>query len=59
VDVTSTIGRKLAALRAHPSQIREPERLEARIREWAGEDGQRVGVEAAESFRVVVIEDDD
>lgn len=59
VDISATIDRKIDALRAHASQIREPARLEARIRTWAAEVGQAVGVEAAESFRLVVIEDDE
>ena len=59
VDVTATLERKLAALRAHASQIREPESLEARIREWAREEGEPIGVEAAEALRVIVIEDDE
>lgn len=59
VDVTATLERKLGALRAHGSQIRHPERLEARIRAWAHEEGALIGVPAAEAFRVIVIEDDD
>ena len=59
VDVTATIGRKVDALRAHASQIHEPEKLDARMREWAKESGTVIGVEAAEAFRVVVIEDDE
>jgi LmbE family N-acetylglucosaminyl deacetylase len=59
VDVTATIGRKVDALRAHASQIHEPEKLDARMREWAKESGAVIGVEAAEAFRVVVIEDDE
>jgi LmbE family N-acetylglucosaminyl deacetylase len=59
VDVSATIGRKVDALRAHASQIKDPERLEGRIRKWAAESGQAVGVEAAEAFRLVVIEEDD
>jgi LmbE family N-acetylglucosaminyl deacetylase len=59
IDVTRTIDRKLDALRAHPSQIRHPDQLEPRIRRWAAEEGARVGVEAAEALRVVVIEDDE
>ena len=59
VDVTATIGRKVDALRAHASQIHEPEKLDARMREWAKESGEVIGVEAAEAFRVVVIEDDE
>jgi LmbE family N-acetylglucosaminyl deacetylase len=59
VDVTATLGRKLDALRAHPSKIRQPELLGPRIREWAREEGAAIGVEAAEAFRVIVIEDDE
>lgn len=59
VDVTATLARKLDALRAHESQIKEPERLEERIREWATEVGEPIGVEAAEAFRLVVIEDEE
>jgi len=59
VDVSDTIERKLEALRAHASQIRHPERLDERIRTWAAEEGQKLGVAAAEALRVVVIEDDD
>ena len=59
VDVTATIGRKVDALRAHASQIHEPEKLDARMREWAKESGAVIGVEAAEAFRVVIIEDDE
>jgi LmbE family N-acetylglucosaminyl deacetylase len=59
VDVTATIDRKIAALRAHASQIKEPEQLEARIRAWAKEEGAPIGVEAAEALRMVVIDDDE
>ncbi len=58
VDVAATLDRKLAALRAHPSQIRHPERLEPRIREWATDEGVAIGGAAAEAFRVIVIEED-
>jgi LmbE family N-acetylglucosaminyl deacetylase len=53
VDVSETLDRKLAALREHVSQLREPEALESLVRGWAAEEGQRLGVAAAESFRVV------
>jgi LmbE family N-acetylglucosaminyl deacetylase len=59
VDVTASLDRKIAALRAHASQIKEPDALEARIREWAREEGKPIDVEAAEAHRVIVIEDDE
>jgi LmbE family N-acetylglucosaminyl deacetylase len=59
VDVSSTIDRKIAALRAHASQIKHPEQLERRIREWAHEEGEPIGVDAGEAFRLVVIEEDE
>jgi len=59
VDVTATIDRKLAALAEHRSQIRDMDGLTERIRRWASEEGRAIGVEAAESLRVVVIDDDE
>jgi LmbE family N-acetylglucosaminyl deacetylase len=59
VDVTATLDRKLDALRAHASQIRDPERLIGWITEWAREGGEAIGVAAGEAFRVIVIEDDE
>ncbi len=56
VDVTSTLQRKLDALRAHASQLRHPDQLEPRIRAWAREEGEVIGVEAAEALRLVVID---
>ena len=35
------------------------EGLEQRIREWAREEGESVGVEAAEALRAVIIDEDD
>jgi LmbE family N-acetylglucosaminyl deacetylase len=59
VDVTATIDRKIDALRAHASQIKEPDKLETRIREWATEVGEPIGAAAGEAFRLVVIDDDE
>jgi LmbE family N-acetylglucosaminyl deacetylase len=59
VDTAMTLDRKIGALRAHASQIRQPERLEARIREWAREEGALIGAAAAEAFRVIVIDEDE
>jgi LmbE family N-acetylglucosaminyl deacetylase len=59
VDVTDTIDRKIAALGAHASQIREPAKLEERIRAWAAEEGQPIGAAAGEALRLVIIDDDE
>jgi LmbE family N-acetylglucosaminyl deacetylase len=59
VDVSATIGRKIDALRAHASQIRDVEALEARIRSWAAEEGEPIGATAAEGLRLVIIDDDE
>jgi LmbE family N-acetylglucosaminyl deacetylase len=59
VDVTATIDRKVAALKAHASQIHEPDRLEERIRAWATEEGEPIGVGSGEALRLVIIDDDE
>jgi len=51
VDITETIETKIAALREHTSQLRKPEELEAMLRGWARENGERIGSAAAERFR--------
>jgi LmbE family N-acetylglucosaminyl deacetylase len=58
VDVTDFLDRKIAALRAHASQIDKPEEVEGWVREAATERGKVIGVAAAEAFRVIVIDDD-
>ena len=58
VDISTTMARKLDALAAHASQIRDPARLEERIRAWAAEEGAAIGGSAAEALRLIVIEDD-
>ncbi len=59
VDITSTLDRKLDALREHRSQIRDVDGLIERIRSWAAEEGAAIGTTAAEALRVVVIDDDE
>jgi LmbE family N-acetylglucosaminyl deacetylase len=59
LDIERVLTRKLDALRAHASQIREPEALMERIRAWAAEEGAAIGVPAAEALRVIVIDDDE
>jgi LmbE family N-acetylglucosaminyl deacetylase len=59
VDVTQTLQRKIDALAAHASQIHEPDKLAERIRSWAKEEGDSIGVAAAEALRLIVIDDDE
>jgi LmbE family N-acetylglucosaminyl deacetylase len=59
VDISSTLDRKIAALSEHRSQIRDLDALAERIRAWAAEEGEAIGSAAAESLRVVIIDDDE
>src|SRR6476659_6891061 len=59
VDITTSVDRKIAALAAHASQIREPEKLAERIRSWAAEEGEAIGSPAAEALRLIVIDEDE
>lgn len=59
IDAAATLDRKIAALRAHVSQIHDPARLEERMRAWAREEGDVVGLAAAEAMRLVIIDDED
>lgn len=56
VDISATLERKIAALSEHRSQIREPAKLEERIREWAREEGGPAGLAAGEAFRIVQLD---
>ena len=59
VDIAATLDRKIAALAAHASQIKEPDSLAQRIRDWAKEEGAPIGIAAAEALRLVVIDEDE
>jgi LmbE family N-acetylglucosaminyl deacetylase len=59
IDVTATLERKIAALHAHASQIKDLERLDERIRAWAREEGEAIGAAAGEALRLVIIDDDE
>ena len=59
IDVSDTIERKVDALRAHASQIEDPDGLGERIRTRAAEAGAPIGVAAADALRLIVIDDDD
>jgi LmbE family N-acetylglucosaminyl deacetylase len=59
VDISATVDRKLDALRAHESQLKDFERVEKWTREWSTELGVEVGVANAEGFHLVVIDEDE
>jgi LmbE family N-acetylglucosaminyl deacetylase len=56
VDISGTIDLKLKALRAHVSQLEEwdPEEM---IREWATEEGKGQGLQCAEAYKVMILEE--
>ena len=58
VDVTSTVDRKIEALRSHASQLHDPEAVFERVRGRLTEQGASIGVAAAEAYRVVVLDAD-
>jgi hypothetical protein len=59
VDISTTLGRKIAALQAHASQIKERDKLAERMTSWAAEEGEPIGVAAGEALRLIVIDDDE
>ena len=58
VNITETIDVKIAALRAHKSQMRDWD-PEPRIKEWAEQRARGKEMLYAEAFRVVTLESDD
>lgn len=64
VNIEDTIDIKVAALKAHESQMEEMKELGSwdgteRIREWAAANGKGKEMEFAEVFRVITLENDD
>jgi LmbE family N-acetylglucosaminyl deacetylase len=53
VEVTATIGAKLASLRAHASQIPDHADLERRVRTWNAAIGAEAGYPYAEAFHTL------
>ncbi|HUF38809.1 MAG TPA: PIG-L deacetylase family protein [Anaerolineales bacterium] len=58
INITETISKKIAALRAHESQMTgwDPEPM---VREWAAERARGKEMEFAEAFKVVTLESDE
>jgi LmbE family N-acetylglucosaminyl deacetylase len=56
VDITDTFGRKVAALRSHASQIKDPDALAEMLRGWLGRAAVQGGLpegRLAEAFQVL------
>ena len=56
VDITETFPRKVAALRAHVTQIKDPDGLETMLRGWLSRSAQLAGLpegRLAEAFQVL------
>ena len=51
VDISDYIELKVQALTSHRSQITDPERIAAFVREWATKSGAEAGCAYAEAFR--------
>jgi LmbE family N-acetylglucosaminyl deacetylase len=56
VDTTAMFDRKLAALREHPSQLRDPDEAFEWITTWAKRNGEKIGVEMADAFRIIEVD---
>jgi LmbE family N-acetylglucosaminyl deacetylase len=59
VDISSTMETKIAALKAHDSQVGKAQGLEERIRGFAATIGKGKEMAFAEAFRVLTIESDE
>jgi LmbE family N-acetylglucosaminyl deacetylase len=55
VDISSTIDRRIAALKKHESQIGHRNDIEERIRKMTHEFGEKHGMEYAEGFKKIVL----
>ena len=55
IDVSGSFAAGLAALRAHVSQIDEPEALEERVRERARAAGAAIGLDCAQAFLSILL----
>ncbi len=58
IDISETVQVKIDALKKHVSQ-KDTHDVDARMREWAEEEGKEKGLKYAESFRVMVLSHDE
>ncbi len=58
VDIASTIGIKISALKKHVSQLGDwdPEKM---MREWAAEEGKEHGLIYAEAYKVMILSEEE
>jgi len=54
IDITETIELKVAALKAHRSQV-NPDYVDTMVRSWNADVGRRHGVPYAEEFRKIIL----
>lgn len=55
IDVSGTLDVKIAALREHKSQLADWDPTDM-IKGWAGMQGKRAGLKAAEAFRLMILD---
>ena len=58
IDVSQTLDVKIAALKAHVTQMGPGDWIDKRMREWTAEEGAGTGIAHAESFRRMVFWDE-
>ena len=58
VDISSVLDVKIAALKEHHSQLHDWDPSEM-IREWAKEEGKPRGMDAVESYRVMILKEEE
>ena len=54
VDISETIDLKMQAVRAHTSQLPDPDGVEKMLRGFAAEEGRPFGLDCAEVFHRIV-----
>jgi LmbE family N-acetylglucosaminyl deacetylase len=56
VDISETLDTKIAALKQHVSQV-DTHNVDDWMRKWAEEEGQEKGLEYAEAYKVMILEE--